>query len=180
MTFSPAGLDGAWELSAVRIEDARGFFARTWSAGEFAARGLRSTLAQCSLSYNRRAGTLRGMHYQLPPRDEAKVVRCVRGAIYDVLVDLRPSSPTFRRWIARELTSENRLSLYIPEGVAHGFQTLTDDAEVMYLISEVYDASLARGVRWDDAAFGIEWPMPVSVISERDRGFPDFGTEQSA
>ncbi len=114
------------------------------------------------------------MHYQAAPREEAKVVRCVRGAIYDVLLDLRPASPTFRQWRAWVLNEENRLSLYIPEGVAHGFQTLTDDAEILYLISESYAPALARGVRWNDHAFGIEWPLPPAVMSDRDRGYPDF------
>ena len=138
MIFESLDLSDAWLLRLEQIHDERGFFARTWSADEFAARGLRVALAQCSLSFNARAGTLRGMHYQAAPREEAKVVRCVRGAIYDVLLDLRPASPTFRQWRAWVLNEENRLSLYIPEGVAHGFQTLTDDAEILYLISESY------------------------------------------
>jgi dTDP-4-dehydrorhamnose 3,5-epimerase len=174
MTFEPAGLDGAWVLGLERHEDDRGFFARLWCASEFGSRSLAGTLQQCSLSYNRHARTVRGMHYQAPPREEAKIVRCVAGGIYDVLVDLRRGSPTFRQWVAHELTAENRLACYVPEGLAHGFQTLTDDAEVLYFISEPYDPALARGVRWDDPAFAIRWPLPVSTISERDRSYPDF------
>lgn len=174
MIFEPTRLDGAWLLGPERHEDERGFFARLWSASEFAARGLASTLDQCSLSYNRLAGTIRGMHYQAFPFEEAKVVRCVRGAIHDVLLDLRPASPTFGQWVARELTGDNRLAFYVPAGVAHGFQTLTDNAEVLYLIDQPYAPALAHGVRWNDPAFGIEWPLPAAVMSDRDRHYPDF------
>jgi len=175
VTFKSIGLEGAWLLGLDRHEDERGFFARLWCASEFGGRSLASTVEQCSLSYNRRAGTIRGMHYQAPPREETKVVRCVRGAVHDVLLDLRPDSPTHKRWVARTLTCDNRLAFYIPEGIAHGFQTLTDDAEVLYLIGQQYDPALARGVRWNDPAFGIHWPLPVGAMSERDRGYPDFG-----
>ena len=174
MTFESTRLAGAWLLRLDRHEDERGFFARLWSAPEFAARALASTVQQCSLSYNRRVGTIRGMHYQAAPREEIKIVRCVRGAIHDVLVDLRPDSPTFKQWIAGELTADNRLAFYIPEGVAHGFQTLSDDAEVLYLIAQEYEPALARGVRWNDPAFAIEWPLAPGVMSQRDRDFPDF------
>ena len=174
MRFEPAGLDGAWVLPLERHEDPRGFFARLWCADELARRSLHATLQQCSLSYNRLAGTIRGMHYQAAPREEVKIVRCIRGGIFDVLLDLRPDSPTYTRWIARELTAENRLAFYVPKGVAHGFQTLTDDAEVLYLIGEQYDPALARGVRWDDPAFAIDWPLPAGTMSHRDRSYPDF------
>lgn len=174
MEFEPAGLDGAWVLHLDRREDERGFFARVWCAEEFQRRGLNPALAQCSLSYNHAAGTLRGMHYQAPPAQEAKVVRCVRGTIHDVLIDLRPQSATFRKWIALELTADNRLSFYIPEGVAHGFLTLSDGAEVLYLISSAHVPLLARGVRWDDPAFNVAWPRRPAVISDRDRAYPDF------
>ncbi|MEO6212473.1 MAG: dTDP-4-dehydrorhamnose 3,5-epimerase [Vicinamibacterales bacterium] len=177
MTFEPAGLDGAWLLDLERHEDERGFFARAWCGSEFASRSLSGTLAQCSLSYNRKARTIRGMHYQAAPSEEAKVVRCIRGAIYDVLLDLRPASPTYTRWIARELTADNRLAFYVPEGVAHGFQTLTDDTEVLYLIDETYDPALARGVRWNDPNFDIHWPEAPGLMSERDRSYPDVATE---
>ncbi len=174
MLLEPADVEGAWQLTLAAHEDDRGFFARLWSADEFKARKLASTLDQCSLSCTRHAGTIRGLHYQGAPHEEVKIVRCVRGAIYDVLLDLRPASPTFKRWMARELTAANRLALYVPKGVAHGFQTLTDDAEVLYLIDGKYDPALARGVRWNDPAFGIEWPLPVSLMAERDRTYPDF------
>jgi dTDP-4-dehydrorhamnose 3,5-epimerase len=172
--FEPAGLDGAWLLHLDRHEDERGFFARVWCAEEFQSRGLNPMLAQCSLSCNHAAGTLRGMHYQAPPAQETKVVRCVRGAIHDVLIDLRPESSTFRKWVARELTADNRLSFYVPEGVAHGFLTLSDGAEVLYLISSAHAPALARGVRWDDPAFNVTWPRRPAIISDRDRGYPDF------
>lgn len=176
MNFEPTGLDGAWILHLHRHGDERGFFARAWCADEFRRQGLNPMLAQCSLSYNRRAATLRGMHYQAAPAQEAKVVRCTSGAIHDVLVDLRPESPSYRQWVARELTADNRESLYVPEGVAHGFLTLSEHAEVLYLISRAYAPALARGVRWDDPAFGIEWPRTPAVISERDRSYPDYTT----
>jgi dTDP-4-dehydrorhamnose 3,5-epimerase len=174
MTFEPTEVEGAWLLGLTPHEDERGFFARAWSSDDFRQRSLADTLHQCALSFNYRTGTVRGMHYQAAPREEAKIIRCVRGAVFDVLLDLRPGSPTFKRWLARELSAENRRAVYAPAGVAHGFQTLTDDAEVLYLISEEYDPALARGVRWDDPAFGIRWPLPASTISARDRGYPDF------
>lgn len=174
MTFEPAGLEGAWLLALDPHQDDRGFFARLWCSSEFGARDLASTLSQCSLSYTRHAGTIRGMHYQAPPREEVKVFRCVRGAIYDVLLDLRPASSTYKQWVARELTADNRLAFYIPRGVAHGFQALSDDVEVLYFVDEPYDAALARGVRWNDPAFGIAWPMQPSLMSDRDRTYPDF------
>jgi len=172
--FDPAGVDEAWLLTLDPHDDDRGFFARLWCASEFGARNLASTLNQCSLSYTRQAGTIRGLHYQLPPREEVKVFRCVRGAIYDVLLDLRPESPTFKRWVARELSADNRLAFYIPKGVAHGFQALTDDVEVLYFVDEPYEPSLARGVRWNDPSFRIEWPLQPTLMSERDRTYPDF------
>lgn len=174
MIFEPAGLEGAWLLKLTRHEDDRGFFARLWCTEEFENRQLVSRLNQCSLSYTRRKGTIRGMHYQAPPREEVKIVRCVRGAVYDVLLDLRPTSPTYLKWVAQHLTADNRLAFYIPKGVAHGFQTLTDDVEVLYFIDESYDAALARGVRWNDPAFGIEWPLEPTVMAERDRTYPDY------
>ena len=172
MVFEPAGLSGAWTLTAERHHDERGYFARLWCADELRAHGLTADLAQASLSYNRAAHTIRGLHYQVAPKEEAKLVRCIRGAIYDVLVDVRPASPTYRRWIGRELTADNGVALYVPEGVAHGFQTLSGDSEVLYMISEFHDASCARGVRWDDPAFGVAWPHPPAVMSDRDRSYP--------
>jgi dTDP-4-dehydrorhamnose 3,5-epimerase len=175
MRFIELDLKGAYLIEPDRLEDERGFFARTWCRREFEACGLTSRLVQCNISFNRRRGTLRGMHYQAEPHSETKLVRCTRGAIYDVIIDLRPSSPTFKRWVSAELTADNRRMLYIPEGFAHGLQTLVDDTEVLYQMSEFYVPEAARGVRWDDPAFDIRWP-PVEerVMSEKDRTYPDF------
>lgn len=174
MKFTPLSLAGAYCLEPALLADERGFFARTFCAGEFAQHGLNSQVIQCNVSYNRTAGTLRGMHYQVAPQAETKVVHCTAGAIYDVLVDLRPDSPTYCAWEGVELSAANRLALYIPEGLAHGFLTLTDDAEVFYLMGAAYAPECARGVRHDDSAFGIRWPAPVQVISKRDGAYPDF------
>jgi dTDP-4-dehydrorhamnose 3,5-epimerase len=174
MIFTPTPLAGAFVLDPERFEDPRGFFARTWCPREMEAHGLNPRLAQCSFAYNRAAGTLRGMHYQAEPHAEAKIVRCTSGAIYDVIVDLRPESPTRKGWTGVELSAENRRSLYVPEGFAHGYITLRDETEVLYLISESHAPDFARGVRWDDPAFGISWPREVSVISDRDRDYPDY------
>jgi dTDP-4-dehydrorhamnose 3,5-epimerase len=174
MTFHETKIPGIFEVRPEPLHDHRGFFARTWCQKEFEAHGLNPQLVQCSLSYSRRRGTLRGLHYQAAPYAEAKLVRCAHGAIYDVAVDLRPQSPTFRQWISVVLRSEQRHMLYIPEGCAHGFLTLEDDCEVFYQMSQIYDRPSARGVRWDDPSFGIAWPEKVEVISERDRGYPDF------
>ncbi len=177
MIFTETELGGAFVIEPERIEDERGFFARTWDPSEFEARGLNPRLAQCNVSFNKREATLRGMHYQAAPHEEAKLVRCTRGAIYDVTLDLRPDSPTFKRWVAVELTAENMRMLYVPEGFAHGFQTLESGTEVFYQISEFYAPESVRAVRWDDPAFGIEWP-PASerTISARDLQFSDFGS----
>jgi dTDP-4-dehydrorhamnose 3,5-epimerase len=172
--FAETGLDGAVIVEPEPFVDARGLFARTWCTREFEARGLSSRLVQCSVSFNPRRGTLRGMHYQAPPFAEVKLVRCTRGAILDVIIDLRPDSPTFARHAAVYLTEDNRRALYIPEGFAHGFQTLTDDSEVLYQMSEFYVPDAGRGVRWNDPAFGIEWPIPQPIINERDATYPDF------
>lgn len=174
MIFEPTLLVGAFIVEPELHRDVRGFFARTWCREEFAARGLNPTLAQCSLSFTERRGTVRGMHYQDAPHQEAKLVRCARGAIHDVIVDLRPHSPTFRHHFAVELRGGSYRMLYVPEGVAHGFQTLEDDTEVAYQISEFHRPEAARGVRWDDPAFAIPWPEPVRLVSDRDRSYPDF------
>lgn len=174
MIFTETKLKGAFIIEPERSVDERGFFARTWCQGEFEEHGLNTSLTQCSISFNRKKGTLRGMHYQCPPHEEVRLVRCTRGSIYDVVIDLRPQSPTFKQWIASELTAENRRMHYIPEGFAHGFITLTDDTEVFYQMSEPYSGECARGIRWNDPAFGIEWPMEVEAISDRDRSFEDF------
>jgi dTDP-4-dehydrorhamnose 3,5-epimerase len=172
MIFRETELRGVYIIEPELIQDERGFFARTWSQEEFASHGLNSKLVQCNSSFNKHLGTLRGMHYQIPPHEEAKLVRCTAGAIYDVIVDLREDSPTRSKWIGVELSAGNRLMVYIPEGFAHGFQTLEDDTEVFYQISEYFHTESARGVRWDDPAFGINWPLGISVISERDRSYP--------
>jgi dTDP-4-dehydrorhamnose 3,5-epimerase len=174
MNFSETRVKGVFQVHPEPIADQRGFFARTWCPKEFESHGLNPRIAQCSASFNHRKGTLRGMHYQAAPFREAKLVRCTRGAIYDVAVDLRPDSPTFRGWVAAELTAGNRTMLYIPEGCAHGFLTLEDNCEVFYQISEFYSSEHGRGARWNDPAFGIEWPGEVRVIADRDRLYPDF------
>ncbi|HEV7969218.1 MAG TPA: dTDP-4-dehydrorhamnose 3,5-epimerase [Candidatus Acidoferrales bacterium] len=173
MNFFAVPLQGACVIEIEPIADERGFFARTWCAEEFKSHGLNPNLAQCSISFNQQKGTVRGMHYQERPFEEAKLIRCPSGAIYDVLVDLRRASPTYCKWFATELTAANRKMLYVPEGFAHGFQTLTDGAEVFYQISETYRPAHSRGVRWNDPLFGIEWPIRDLIISERDRTFPD-------
>lgn len=174
MKFAETTLPGAFVIDIEPIEDQRGFFARTFCRQEFEKHGLNSELAQCNISYNRRKATLRGMHYQAAPRAEAKVVWCAAGAMHDVIIDLRPASPTFKRWYGVELSARSFRMLYIPAGFAHGFQTLEDDSVVSYQMSESYDAASARGVRWDDPAFGISWPEQVVLLNERDRSFPDF------
>jgi len=174
MTFHETRLRGVFEINPEPKADERGFFARTWCQKEFEAQGLRSSLVQCSVSFNRRKGTLRGMHYQAQPYAEAKLVRCTRGALYDVALDLRPESPTYKEWIAIVLTADKRNMIYVPEGCAHGFLTLADETEVFYQMSAFYNAEAARGARWDDPAFQITWPESVEVISERDRTYPDF------
>jgi dTDP-4-dehydrorhamnose 3,5-epimerase len=176
MIFAETRLPGAFQIDLEPHEDERGFFARTYCEREFAERGLIARVAQCNLSHNRLAGTLRGMHYSIPPHAESKLVRCTRGRIYDVLVDLRRESRTHRQWIAVELSAENQRMLYVPPGVAHGFQTLEANTDVYYQMSELFDSECARGVRWDDPAFGIEWAREPSTVSARDRAFEDYPT----
>jgi dTDP-4-dehydrorhamnose 3,5-epimerase len=174
MLIRETGLRGAFTIDLEAIEDDRGFFARSWCAQEFAAAGLESRLCQCNISFNSRKGTLRGMHYQLAPHEEAKLVRCTAGAVYDVIVDIRPDSQSFRKWLAFELSAANRRALYVPPGFAHGFQTLEDNTEVFYQMSEFYHPEAAAGFRWNDPAIGIEWPAAQATISARDRAYPDF------
>ncbi len=174
MKFTETPLGGAYLVEPEPHRDERGFFARTWCRSEFESQGLNPNLAQCSVSFNSRRGTLRGLHYQAAPHEEAKLVRCVRGSIYDLIVDVRPGSPTFKRWFAAELSAANMRMLYVPEGFAHGFQTLEDDTEVFYQISEFYRPEASRGIRWDDPAFDFRWPAAERTMSERDRLFPDF------
>lgn len=173
MIFEETSLSGAFVVEPKRLEDDRGFFARTWCQREFEAHGLDTRLAQCNISFNRGKGTFRGMHYQGAPHEEVKLVRCTRGSILDIIVDLRPESPTFKRHLAVELSEENRKMLYIPEQFAHGFLTLEDNTEVFYQMSEFYAPEAARGFRWNDPAFEIRLPMEVAVISERDETYPD-------
>lgn len=172
MIFTPTTIPGCWLLAPERIADTRGFFARTFCEEEFAARGLHTRWVQHSVSFNAQAGTLRGMHYQAAPHAEIKLVRCTQGAIYDVALDLRPESPTHQKWTAVELSADNGRQLYIPEGCAHGFISLSGAAEVSYLLSVVYDVKSARGVRWNDPAFAIQWPLQPSLLSDRDAQWP--------
>jgi dTDP-4-dehydrorhamnose 3,5-epimerase len=174
MIFIETKLKGAFIIEPELVEDERGFFARTFDQKEFEAHGLNPRVMQCNSSFNKKKGTLRGMHYQIAPYQEAKLVCCTKGAIHDVIIDLRKASPTIKQWIAVELTAENRRMLYIPEGFAHGFQTLDDNTEIFYQISEFYHPESAKGVRWNDPAFGIVWPDDIRVISDRDRQYPDF------
>jgi dTDP-4-dehydrorhamnose 3,5-epimerase len=175
MIFRDTLIEGVWVIEPERFEDERGFFARTWDTSEFAQRGLNGRIVQSSISYNRLRGTLRGMHYQAAPHAEVKLVRCTSGSIFDVAVDLRMESATFCRWFGTELSAENRFAMYVPEGCAHGFLTLTEESEVTYLISEFHAPDAARGLRWNDPAIGIDWPADVLVVNERDRSYPDFG-----
>ena len=173
MIFEETKLAGAFIIKLEKLEDERGFFARAWCQKEFDDAGINSRVVQANLSYNEKKGTLRGMHYQVSPYQEAKLVRCFRGAIYDVIVDLRSDSPTYKDWIGVELSAQNRQVLFVPEGFAHGFQTLESQTEVFYQVSEFYTPGAEKGARYNDPAFGIDWPLPVSVISEKDAGWAD-------
>jgi dTDP-4-dehydrorhamnose 3,5-epimerase len=172
MIFTESPLPGTYLVDLAPIADERGFFARAYSDEEFAAKGLSTELRQCSVSYNTRKGTLRGLHHQRPPHGEHKLVRCTSGAIFDVIVDVRPQSSHYRRWFGTQLTAQNRRSLFIPPGFAHGFITLSDDAEVYYMISVPHAPEYAQGFRWNDPAFSIQWPLAPSVISPRDAAYP--------
>ncbi len=174
MIFRETSIAGCYVIEPERHVDERGSFARLWCAREFSTRGLDPVLVQASLSTNTRRGTLRGMHFSVPPHAETKIVRCVRGAAYDVALDLRPTSRTYLTWFSETLTAENGLAMYVPEGVAHGFQTISDASDVLYQMSTFFDPACARGVRWDDPAFGIAWPDGTPILSERDRTYPDY------
>jgi len=174
MIFQETEIPGAFEIHLETMHDSRGFFARGWCQREFEDQGLNPRLVQCNVSFNFRKGTLRGMHYQEPPKAEAKLVRCTRGSIYDVVIDLRRKSPAYKHWVAAVLAADQRNMMYVPEGCAHGFLTLDDNTEVFYQMSEFYSPELARGVRWDDPAFQITWPEKIEVMSDRDRAYPDF------
>lgn len=174
MNFTETELPGAYVIDLQKLEDRRGFFARAWCQKEFEEHGLTARIAQVNVSYNKKRGTLRGMHYQVSPFEETKLVRCTRGGIYDVIIDLRPGSPTFMQWTGVELTEDNHRMFFVPEGFAHGFQTLSDETEVTYQVSQFYAPGAERGIRFDDPAFAIDWPLEVQVISDKDQGWPDF------
>jgi len=178
MKFIETKLQGAFIIRPDLIEDERGFFARTFCRREFEEHGLNTNLVQCNISFNKQKGTLRGMHYQVPPHAEAKLVRCTAGAIYDVIIDLRAASSTFKQWFAVELTAENHQLLYVPEGFAHGYQTLRPDTEILYQVSEFYHPQSEEGVRWNDPAFGIVWPLPATAMSGKDASHPDWGADK--
>jgi len=171
MIFKETSLKGAYIIEIEPLEDERGFFARSFCRKEFEEHSLNFSIVQCNLSYNKKKGTLRGMHYQIAPHKEAKLVSCIKGAIYDVIIDLRPDSSTFCQWFAVELTAENHRMLYVPEGFAHGFQTLKDDTVAFYQMSEFYHPECARGVRWNDPAFGVDWPLPNPIMSNKDMNY---------
>lgn len=175
MIFEETPLSGAYVVRLQRIEDERGFFARTFCEREFAAKALAARMVQSNTALTRKAGTLRGLHYQTTPHDEAKLVRCIRGAVYDVMADVRPDSPTFRSWFGVELTAGNRTMVYVPEGMAHGYLALADDSELFYQVSAFYAPGAEQGIRWNDPAFGIAWPDGGDfILSDKDRGWPDF------
>jgi dTDP-4-dehydrorhamnose 3,5-epimerase len=176
MIFTSTRLAGAYLIEIEKIEDDRGFFARTWCRREFDARGLAAAPAQMNLSRTKTRGTIRGLHYQAPPCAETKLLHCIRGAIYDVAVDLRPESPTYREWMAVELSAADHRMLYLPEGFAHGFQSLEDDVEVLYVVSEFHSPRHERGIRYNDPAFAIHWPLDVRMVSDKDRQWPDFAS----
>jgi len=174
MSFTESPLPRACVSDLEPRNDERGFFARAFCQHELAAHGLESSIAQANMSYNFKKGTLRGMHYQVPPHAEVKLVRCIAGAIWDVIVDLRPGSPTYKRWWGVELSAQNRKMLYVPQGFAHGYQSLADHSEVLYLVTEFYTPNAERGLRWNDPAFGIDWPLPDPILSPKDAAHPDY------
>lgn len=174
MKYTQTAIEGAYVVEMEPIEDERGIFARSWCQKEFTDHGLNPKIVQCNVSFNKKKGTLRGMHYQIAPFEEAKLVRATRGAIYDVIVDIRPKSPTFKKWFGIELASGNFKMLYVPKGIAHGFETLKDNTEVFYQMSEFYSPGHARGIRWDDPSFAIDWPGGDKTISAKDLQYSDF------
>ncbi|MBA7705193.1 dTDP-4-dehydrorhamnose 3,5-epimerase [subsurface metagenome] len=180
MRFIPTKLNDAYIIEFESIVDNRGFFARTFCEKEFRKKGLTSHFVQCNIAWSNAKSTLRGMHYQIAPHSEVKMVRCTRGAIYDVIIDLRPDSPTYCKWSAVELTPNDNKMLYVPEGFAHGYQTLEPDTEVSYWMSNFYSPDAQRGIRWNDPAFGIHWPIPDPILSEKDLSYPDFEPQKKA
>jgi len=177
LKFIPTPLADAWVIELDRLEDERGFFARSFCRDEFVARGLNPDVVQCNVSFNARRGTLRGMHFQCPPHEEAKLVRCTRGAVYDAIIDIRLKSSSYMKWAAFDLSADNSRMLYVPEGFAHGFQTLADGSELFYQMAQRYVPDAARGIRWDDPAFGIRWPLPDPIVSARDAAYADYVPE---
>jgi dTDP-4-dehydrorhamnose 3,5-epimerase len=174
MRFVPTSLQGAFTIAVEPREDERGFFARAWCQREMAAHDLNPRVVQCNLSFNHTRGTIRGLHYQVVPYQEAKLVRCIRGSIFDVIIDLRPESATYRKWLGVELSAENRQMLFVPEGFAHGYQTLQNDTEILYQVSEFYSPGSEAGIRWNDPAFAIDWPVEVTMISDKDLNYLNF------
>lgn len=174
MIFKELQLDGVYTVDLEPKEDSRGFYARAWCRDEFGSKGLATDFAQINISYTHKKGTVRGLHYQLPPYGEVKLVRCVRGTIFDVVIDMRPESPTYRQWLGIELSAENRRALYVPENFAHGFVSLTDDCELIYSISSEYHPESERGIRYNDPSIGIQWPIDIDIVSEKDRNLPDL------
>jgi dTDP-4-dehydrorhamnose 3,5-epimerase len=180
MIFEELELQGAYMISIEKLEDSRGFFARTFCKQEFSKYNLRTKIVQSNISYSKRRGTLRGMHWQVRPFQETKLVSCFRGSVYDVIVDLRPTSTTYKHWVAVELTEDEHKMIYVPESFAHGFQTLEDDSVLFYQVSEFYSPEYERGARWNDPAFAIRWPTtPPTVLSNKDSSYPDFATKSS-
>ena len=179
VNFIESSLIGAYIIEPTRLDDERGFFARSWCQREFEQLGLNHELVQCNISYNLKQGTLRGMHFQRSPHRETKLVRCTKGAIFDVIIDLRSDSPTYLRWTGVELSADNHRMLYVPEQFAHGFQTLTDSSEVFYQMSEFHSPGSASGLRWNDPLFDIAWPFDTPILSDRDRSYPDFHVNHS-
>ena len=174
MKFKETELNGAFIIEIEKIKDKRGFFARAWCQNEFKTHGLTPLVVQTNISYNKKKGTLRGMHYQKTPYEESKFIRCTRGAIIDVIIDLRPDSSTYKKWISVNLTADNYKMIFVPEGFAHGFQTLSDHAEILYQVSQFYTPGSEDGIRWNEPGFGIKWPLEVTVISDKDMNWPDY------
>jgi dTDP-4-dehydrorhamnose 3,5-epimerase len=172
--FTQTKLKGAYLIEIEKLSDDRGFFARSWCQKEFESHGLTSRVVQANVSYNLKKGTLRGMHYQVAPYQESKLIRCTRGAIFDVIIDLRPHAPTYKQWVGVELSADNYTMFFVPEDFAHGFQALADHTEIFYQVSQFYTPGSEKGIRFDDPAFDVQWPLEVSVISDKDRNWPDF------
>jgi len=179
MIFTKTKLEGVYVIEVEKLNDERGFFGRTWDCKEFEQHSLNQNLVQCNISYNKKKGTLRGMHFQIAPYEEAKLIRCTKGIIFDVIIDLRKKSKTYKQWYGIELSSENYKGIYVPEGFAHGFQTLEDDTEVFYQMSEFYMAKYARGIKWNDESFDIKWPLNPTMMSQKDLSYQNFEEKEN-